>query len=85
MAAKDYQICCALFNAYIGKPSKRNPNTMLNDRKEITEGEILMLIDWYLNKEIDENNKQILRFDSLLRKRMKIEIRFVPQSEVKED
>ena len=85
MPAKDYQICCALFNAYIGKPSKRDPNRMLNDRKEITEGEILMLIDWYLNKEIDENNKQVLRFDSLLRDGMKIEIRFVPQSEVKED
>lgn len=50
MAAKDYQICCALFNAYIGKQSKRNPNMMTEDRKEITENEILGLIDWYVNK-----------------------------------
>lgn len=41
MAAKDYRICCAMFNAYIAKTSKRNPNLMLKDRREITEGEIL--------------------------------------------
>ena len=78
MAAKDYQICCALFNAYIGKVSKRNPNMMLTDRKEITEGEIMMLIDWYLDKEIDEDNKQAIHFDSLTREGMKVELRFVP-------
>lgn len=50
MPAKDYQICCALFSAYIGKQSKRNPNQMTADRKEITENEILGLIDWYVNK-----------------------------------
>ena len=48
MAAKDYEICCALFNAYIAKVSKRNPNLMLKDRREITESEILMLVDWYM-------------------------------------
>lgn len=78
MAAKDYKICCALFNAYIGKISKRNPNMMLNDRKEITEEEIMMLIDWYLDKEIDEDNKQRLCFKSLTREGMTIEMRFVP-------
>jgi len=84
MAAKDYKICCALFNAYIGKTSKRNPDMMLSDRKEITEGEILMLIDWYLNKEVDENNKQAIHFDSITREGMKVEMRFVPASK-KED
>ena len=78
MAAKDYRVCCALFNAYIAKVSKRNPNMMLNDRREITEGEIMMLIDWYLDKEIDEDNKQAIRFDSLTREGMKVEMRFVP-------
>ena len=55
MAAKDYEICCALFNAYIAKVSKRDPNLMLEDRREITESEILMLVDWYMeNKCQDE-------------------------------
>ena len=58
MAAKDYKICCALFNAYIAKVSKRNPNLMLTDRREITESEILMLVDWYMeNKCQDEEYK----------------------------
>ena len=49
MAAKDYKICPALFNAYIAKVSKRNPNMMLEDRRAITEEEILSLIEWYLH------------------------------------
>lgn len=35
MSAKDYKICPALFNAYIAKVSKRNPNMMLEDRRVI--------------------------------------------------
>lgn len=52
MAAKDYSICCAMFNAYIAKTSKRNPNIMLEDRREITEGEILLLIEWWLRRKL---------------------------------
>ena len=85
MAAKDYKICCALFNAYIAKVSKRNPYMMLSDRKELTEGEILVLIDWYLDKEIDEDNKQALHFDSLTREGMRVEMRFVPSPRKKEE
>lgn len=55
MAAKDYKICCALFNAYIAKVSKRDPNMMLEDRREITKGEILTLIAWELNKWCSES------------------------------
>ena len=55
MAAKDYQICCALWSAYIAKVSKRNPNKMLDDRREITESEILTLIDWKLGDWVSEN------------------------------
>ena len=40
MAAKDYKICPALFNAYIAKTSKKNPNEMLSDRRIITDSEI---------------------------------------------
>ena len=36
MAAKDYKICPALFDAYIAKTSKKNPNEMLSDRRVIT-------------------------------------------------
>lgn len=49
MSAKDYRICPALFNAYIAKVSKRSPNLMLEDRRAITEKEILSLIEWYLH------------------------------------
>lgn len=49
MSAKDYKICPALFNAYIAKVSKRNPNVMLEDRRVIDEKEIFALIEWYLH------------------------------------
>lgn len=54
MAAKDYKICTALFNAYIAKTSKKNPNIMLADRRVITESEILELIDWYMSRKCEE-------------------------------
>lgn len=57
MAAKDYRICCAMFNAYIAKTSKRNPNIMLEDRREITEGEILYLIDWWLRRKLAKSRR----------------------------
>lgn len=34
MAAKDYKICPALFDAYIAKVSKRNPNQMTQEEKD---------------------------------------------------
>ena len=76
MAAKDYKICCALFNAYISKVSKRNPNLMLTDRREITESEILMLVDWYMeNKCQDEEYKDgIVCFKSHIQEGKIIEI-----------
>lgn len=49
MAAENYRICCAIWNAYIAKVSKRNPNMMLEDRRIISDGEILTLIDWFLD------------------------------------
>ena len=76
MAAKDYKICCALFNAYIAKVSKCNPNLMLTDRREITESEILMLVDWYMeNKCQDEEYKDgIVCFKSHIQEGKIIEI-----------
>lgn len=75
MAAKDYKICPALFNAYIAKVSKKDPNLMTDDRREITENEILMLIDWYLNKEAEEGEHGF-SFDSHARKGYKIILKF---------
>ena len=76
MAAKDYEICCALFNAYIAKVSKRNPNVMLDDRREISEGEILMLIDCYINNKCkDEEYKDgVVCFESHIQEGKIIEI-----------
>ena len=73
MSAKDYQICCAFFNAYIGKQSKRNPNQMTADRKEITENEILGLIDWYVNKRSWDGSLGF-EFDSHIKDGYKVEV-----------
>ena len=48
MSAKDYKICPALFNAYIARVSKRNPNKMTEDRRIITDTEIMGLIHWWI-------------------------------------
>ena len=79
MAAKDYKICCALFNAYIAKVSKRNPNLMLEDRREITEGEILMLVDWYMENKCQEKEYQdgVICFESHVQEGKIIEIQLM--------
>lgn len=59
MSAKNYRIMPALFNAYIAKPSKRNPGMMCPDRREITENEILALIDWWATKKKEETGEDI--------------------------
>jgi hypothetical protein len=75
MAAKDYQICPALFNAYIAKVSKRNPNKMTDDRRVIEEEEILALIDWYLDKVSNEGEHGI-SFNSQTREGFRIKLCF---------
>lgn len=80
MSAKDYKICPALFNAYIAKTSKRNPNLMTDDRREITEQEILCLIDWYLDKMADEGEHGI-RFASHASEGMNVIMNFSKKEE----
>lgn len=75
MSATDYHICPALASAYIAKVSKKNPGLMLSDRREITDNEILMLIDWYLNKMADSEEGGI-SFDSHLRLGSRIHMKF---------
>ena len=62
MAAKDYKICCAMFNAYIGKQSKRNPDMITEDRRVISEGEILELIHWWVTDKLrgKDSNIQVI-------------------------
>ena len=79
MAAKDYEICVSGLTStlYLAKVSKRNPNVMLEDRREITESEILMLIDCYTNNKCkDEEYKDgIVCFKSHIQEGKIIEIR----------
>lgn len=84
MAAKDYQICPALASAYIAKVSKRNPHQMLSDRREITEGEILMLIDWLLDQKWDDVEKDggALCFESRVREGMVVEMKLVDKDKI---
>ena len=55
MSAKDYQICPALFKAFIAKVSNRNQNLMTDDRSEITDAEIMNLIEWRFRRFCEEN------------------------------
>ena len=56
MSAKDYQICPALFKAYIARVSKKKiPNLMTDDRREITDAEIMNLIEWRFRRFCEEN------------------------------
>ena len=79
MAAKDYEIRISALRLtpYLTKISKRNTNVMLEDRREITEGEILMLIDCYMsNKCQDEEYKDgVVCFKSHIQEGKIIEIR----------
>ena len=78
MAAKDYKICVSGLTStpYLAKVSKRDPNVMLDDRRKISEGEILMLIDCYMsNKCQDEEYKdRIVCFKSHMQDGKIIEI-----------
>ena len=78
MTAKDYEICVSGMTStpYLAKVSKRNPNVMLDDRREISEGEILMLIDCYMsNKCQDEKYKDgVVCFESHVQEDKIIEI-----------
>ena len=79
MAAKDYEIRVSGLTStpYFAKVNKRNPDLMLEDRRKITDGEILMLIDCYMkNKCQDEEYKDgVVFFKSRIQEGKIIEIR----------
>lgn len=60
MPATDYEIATGLFNAYLvkkKKPTKNGHKTMSQDRRHITDGEILGLFEFYLRNWCEENEK----------------------------
>ena len=79
MAAKDYEICVSGLTStpYLAKVSKRNPDVMLDDRREISEGEILMLIDCYMSNKCQEGEYKdgVVCFKSHIQEDKIIEIR----------
>ena len=59
MAATDYVIVTGWMDAYLAKkkkPTKKGPQTMSEDRRPITEDEILGLFEFYLRKWCEEHD-----------------------------
>lgn len=77
MAAKNYDIVCGWWNAYIAKHIKTNE--MSDDRKLITEGEIMMLIDFALEKFLSDNDmeKGGFKFQSQRKDGYKVKVELV--------
>lgn len=59
MAAKDYKICFGWRGAYLAKESKKTPGLMLEDRREISEVEIIRLIHWWASKKAEERKENV--------------------------
>ena len=60
MAAKDYEIVTGWLNPYLvkkKKPTKNGHQTMSQDRRVITNSEILGLFEFYLRNWCEENEK----------------------------
>ena len=60
MAATDYIIVTGFANAYLArkkKPTKRGPQTMSQDRRPITESEMIGLFEFYLRNWCDEHGE----------------------------
>lgn len=59
MSAKDYKICFGWRGAYLAKQSKKTPGLMLEDRREISEVEIIRLIHWWASNKAEERNNNV--------------------------
>jgi hypothetical protein len=61
MAAKDYEIVTGWMHAYLAKKKKVTKKdglqTMSQDRRVITDGEMIGLFEFYLRKWCEENGK----------------------------
>ena len=76
MAAKDYEIVCGLFPAYFAKTKKTKSNKMSKDRRPITEEEIMMLIDFALDRDFykEEKDECGFTFESLRNEGYTVEV-----------
>ena len=85
MTAKDYKICVSGLTStpYLAKISKRDPNVMLDDRRKISESEILMLIDCYMSNKCQEEEYKdgIVCFKSHVQEGKIIEIQLRDKTE----
>lgn len=60
MAATDYVFVTEWMNAFLArkkKPTKRGPQTMSEDRRPITENEMIGLFEFYLRNWCDEHGE----------------------------
>lgn len=57
MAATDYEIVSGWFNPYLAKKKKTKSKTMSQDRRIITDNEILGLFEFYLRRWCSINRK----------------------------
>lgn len=76
MAASEYEITIGLGRAYISKIRKSNVLIIPTDRKPIEEGEILMLVDWLVDREAGKDGVGF-SFQSRLRPDCRLELRYV--------
>lgn len=90
MAAKDYKICISALTSipYFAKTDKQYSTVMNGDKREITESEILMLIDCYMNNKCKEEEYKdgVVSFKSHIQKGkiIEIQIKDKPQNNSKE-
>lgn len=75
MAAKDYIIVTGWLNAYIAKEKKRQDGLMSQDRRIIKQGEIIGLIDWWLDSQCEDDESGVsFSFDSQQREGYELEL-----------
>lgn len=79
MAAKNYDIVCGWQNAYIAKHTESE--IMSTDRRPISEGEIMMLIDFALGKCLLDNDleKGGFEFPSRLNAGYKVKVELIKE------
>lgn len=78
MAATDYEIVLGMASAYFTKKKKTPSGTMSTDRRAITEGEVMMLVDFYLDNYCDKHRGCLgVEFKSHIKQGLKIKIEYV--------
>ena len=85
MAAKDYEIRVSGLTSipYLVKTDKRYSAVMSKDKREITESEILMLIDCYMSNKCEEEEYKdgVVSFKSHIQEGKIIEIQIKDKSQ----